>query len=314
MTLPRVTIITPSFNQAQFLEQTLQSVLSQGYPNLEYLVVDGGSTDGSVEIIQRHADSLVWWVSEPDHGQAEAVNKGLARASGEIIGWLNSDDLYESGAIAAAVKAFADHPECALVHGDVRAVDAEGCTTNLLSYGNWGLDGLMCFQIMGQPSVFIRRSAVEQGGTLDLSYHYLLDHEWWLRLAQFGGVAYVPQTWSAARFHAAAKNVAHASEFGAEAYRIVEWMQTQPNLQARFARLKRKIWAGAHRINARYLLDGDQPRAALYAYSRSFWADPATALAEFPRMVYALAASLGFGAGLRAFYLNWRQKRMDRHG
>ncbi|MBA4380647.1 MAG: glycosyltransferase, partial [Anaerolinea sp.] len=108
---PLVSIVTPSYNQAQFLEATLRSVLEQDYPNIEYLVVDGASTDGSLEIIRRYADQLAWWVSEKDSGQSEAVNKGLQRARGEIVGWLNSDDVYLPGAVSAAAAAFQSHPE-----------------------------------------------------------------------------------------------------------------------------------------------------------------------------------------------------------
>ncbi len=124
--LPRVSIVTPSFNQAAFLEETIQSVLSQDYPNLEYIIIDGGSTDGSVEIIKKYADKLAYWVSEKDTGQADAINKGLIRVTGEIVAWLNSDDIYLPGTIRAAVEALQAHPDCGLVYGDVLSVDAKG--------------------------------------------------------------------------------------------------------------------------------------------------------------------------------------------
>ena len=170
---PLVSIITPSYNQAAFLEQTMHSVLEQDYPNIEYLVADGGSDDGSVEIIKRYADRLAWWVSEKDHGQAEAINKGFSRARGEYIAWVNSDDFYLPGAISAAVKEFQQHPEVGLVFGDVKVVDKDEKILNHLHYGNWGLAELMTFHIIGQPAVFLRRSVLEKAGFLDESYHFM---------------------------------------------------------------------------------------------------------------------------------------------
>ena len=175
--LPLVSIVTPSFNQAQFLEQTIQSVLGQDYPRLEYIIVDGASTDGSVDIIHRYADRLAWWVSEKDAGQAEAINKGFHRARGEIVAWLNSDDYYLPGAISVAVEAFHQNPEVGLVSGNVLAVDDTGRRLNVIRYDDWGLPDLMCFKIIGQPSVFMRRSVLEQAGFLDTTYHLLLDHQ-----------------------------------------------------------------------------------------------------------------------------------------
>lgn len=309
---PRVTIVTPSYNQAAFLEETIQSVLSQDYPDLEYMIVDGGSADGSQEIIRRYADRLAWWVSEKDRGQADAVNKGFARATGDIIGWLNSDDLYQPGAIAAAVSAFEANPGCGMVFGDVVSIDGAGDMINVMRFGDWGLDELMQFNIISQPGVFLRREVLEQAGYLDLSFHYLLDHQLWLRMAQVAPMRYVPERWASARFHPAAKNLAHAGEFGQEVYRIVDWMAAQPGLAERYQRLRRRIWAGAYRMDGRYLLDGDQPGPALRAYLRSLASHPAVALPELHRMVYAAASLFISVKGLKQQYLQWRKSRLSR--
>ena len=180
---PLVSIVTPSYNQAHFLEETIQSVLAQDYPNLEYWVMDGGSTDGSVEVIQKYASKLSGWVSEKDGGQADAINKGLQRANGEIVAWLNSDDLYRPGAIQSAVSIFQENPEVGLVYSDVDSIDADGEIFNRMRYDQWGLKDLMAFNILGQPGVFFKRSVLENSGYLDLSYQYLLDHHLWLRMA-----------------------------------------------------------------------------------------------------------------------------------
>ncbi len=304
---PLVSIVTPSYNQAEFLEQTMLSVLEQEHPFIEYIVVDGGSQDASVAIINKYSERLTWWVSEKDLGQADAINKGLKRAKGEIIAWLNSDDLYLPATIEKALKAFQENPQAAIVHGDVLAIDGEGRPINLMRYGNWGLPGLMRFQIIGQPGVFMRRKALLSAGLLDLDYHLLLDHQLWLRVAQHGEVVYVPETWAKARYHVAAKNVARAVEFGAEAYRIVDWMKKEPGLADIFNQDEKKIMAGAHRINARYLLDGGHNKAALSAYWKSLHANAGIAMKEWHRMVYAFLSMLGMGS-LKNLYLRLRKK------
>jgi glycosyltransferase involved in cell wall biosynthesis len=290
---PLVSIVTPSYNQAQFLEQTMLSVLNQDYPNIEYLVVDGASSDGSPEIIRKHADRLAWWVSEKDHGQGEAINKGFARARGEYVAWLNSDDVYQPGAISVAVQALQAHPLTAFVFSDVLAIDGDNKVLNLMRYGNWDLDDLMSFHIIGQPGVFMRRAVLEQAGYLDPEYHYVLDGHLWLRMAQLAPIYYIPQTLAAGRFHALAKNMAAAPRFGEESLRLVGWMQSQPGLAERFQRNSRRIWAGAYRMNGRYQLDGGKAWPALKSYAQSFANHPPTALAEWHRMVYAALCLVG---------------------
>jgi len=303
---PLVSIITPSFNQAQFLEQTITSVLDQDYPSIEYLVVDGNSSDGSQAIIKKYAGRITWWVSEPDHGQAAAINKGLKHAKGEIVAWLNSDDYYLPGAVTKAVAAFTNHPSFSLVYGDVLAVDADGFQINKLHYHQMDLIDLMRFNIIGQPSVFIRRDTLNKIGFLDPSYQYLLDHQLWLRLAQQAPIQYLPEMLSAARFHSQSKNVAQAGAFGEEAYRIIAWMQGIPELKSKYENNKNRIWAGAHRFNARYLLDGEQPWAAYQAYSQCLRADFPTALQEWYRIIYSLAAAAGL-VKLKSLHPRWRK-------
>jgi hypothetical protein len=304
-----VSIVTPSFNQAKYLEDTIQSVLGQDYANLEYILVDGESTDGSVDIIRKYGDRLAWWVSEKDSGQAEAINKGLSHAMGEIVAWLNSDDTYLPGAISAVVKTFDENPDVALVYGNMLAVDENGETINILRYDQLNLEDLLCFQIIGQPAVFFRRGALEKAGYLDPTYHFLLDHHLWLRIAMQKRILHVDQTWAAARYHAEAKNRARAAEFGHEAFRILDWTrQSQPQLAPVLAKVRRRAQASAHRFDARYLLDGDQPWLALKAWMRALLIHPPTALARLNILVSALLRLSGLGS-LREMYLQRRQAR-----
>lgn len=185
---PKLSIITPSYNQAIFIERTIRSVLDQGYPNLEYIVVDGGSTDGSAEIIESYADHLTWWVSEPDEGQTDALNKGLAHATGDVIAYINSDDYYLAGAFETAVRVLSESDAFWAV-GASRFVDADGHVTEVWKpelppkprhwwiLGPWGVP---------QPSSFWRREAFDRFGSFRRDMHYVFDTEFGLRLAIAG--------------------------------------------------------------------------------------------------------------------------------
>ena len=293
--LPLVSIITPSYNQADFLEETIRSVLEQDYPNIEYLVVDGGSTDGSVDIIRKYADRIDWWVSEPDKGQADALNKGMARAKGEFVAWLNSDDIYRPGAIRKAVNVLQSNPELGMVYSKLDSIDRTGELFNTISYRQYDLLDLLTFRIIGQPTVFMRREVLQHAGPLDPSYNYLLDHHLWLRMLQLAPIKYVPEVWAAARHHPSAKNVAQAARFGEEAFRILEWAKTQPVLGEIVRKHSRTVRAGAHRLDARYLLDGGEPRLSLKAYGRVLTARPSFAFEHWHRMLFALLSLMGLG-------------------
>jgi glycosyltransferase involved in cell wall biosynthesis len=192
--LPRITVITPSFNQAAYLEQTIRSVLDQDYPNLEYIVVDGGSADGSVDIIRRFEHRLAWWVSEPDSGQAHAINKGLARATGDILAYLNSDDLYQPGALLRVAECFRRHPDADLLHGWCRMIDADGRTADRRAGSISRYDEIL--DLWGvwwkqrnfvQPEVFWTKRIAKRVGPFREDLHWVMDYEYWLRILRAGG-------------------------------------------------------------------------------------------------------------------------------
>lgn len=204
---PKVSIVTPSFNQGCFIEETILSVLNQDYPNIEYIVIDGGSTDKSTEIIKKYQDRLAYWVSEPDRGQTDAINKGLLVATGDIYGYLNSDDLLDSKAASTAVAAFEKHPEAEFVYGDFNLIDSMGTAQfsakavpfdkKVLVYGR---------TLFNQPSSFWRRSVTEKIGYLDVDYDFCMDQEYWIRAVSKGvNFLYVPGLYASTRIHGGTK-------------------------------------------------------------------------------------------------------------
>ena len=296
--LPLVSIITPSFNQRKYLEQTIQSVLAQDYPNIEYIIVDGGSTDGSQEIIHRYADQLAWWVSEPDNGQGDAINKGFQHASGEIIAWLNSDDIYLPSAVSQAVAILQKNKQLGMIYSDAITIDTDGNPLNILSFGDWGLLELMSYRIICQPAVFMRHDILNKTGLLDPSYHFLLDHHLWIRMARQAPIKHIPRQgaqglWAAARHHPQAKNVAQASRFSDEIFRLLSWMETQPDLAAIIQEHENDVLAGAYRLSGRYLLDGGEYNKALGMYAKATVTKPNFALQHWHRILYAIGCTIG---------------------
>jgi GT2 family glycosyltransferase len=200
-----------------------------------------------------------------------------------------------------------ENPDVVMVYGDMLAVDEYGQIINLLKYRQLSLEDLLCFQIIGQPSVFFRKEALEKTGFLDPTFHFLLDHHLWIRLAQQGRILHVSQTWAAARYHAGAKNRAKAADFGREAFRILDWAMSQPDLAEAVSRVSRRARASAHRVDARYLLDGGQSLPALKAWTRALFIHPPTALARLNIFSSALL-NLGGLESLREFVLRRRKR------
>ena len=208
---PLVSIITPSYNQAAYIEQTIRSIHEQDYPHIEHIVIDGGSTDGTVDILRRYEGKLTW-VSEKDRGQTDAINKGFRRATGEIMAWLNSDDLYAPGAVRTMVDHFQQHPADAFVYGDVIALDEQGNTYGVRTHVHQGDQAELVngVNFIVQPAAFWRRTVWETVGELDESLHYMMDYEYWMRVAGHFPLRYIPVPIAKERMYPAAKTFSGA--------------------------------------------------------------------------------------------------------
>src|SRR4029453_1656238 len=189
---PSISVITPSFNQSRFIERTIRSVLDQRVGDVEFAIFDGGSTDGTIDILNRYDDRLRW-VSRPDRGQADAVNKGIAATSGEIVGWLNSDDVYYPGALEYAIRYFKAHPNVDIIYGDANHTEEDDRVLEPYYTADWDYEQLKEVCFVCQPSVFFRRRVVTEHGLLNASLRFCMDYEYWLRIGSKVAFVRVPQ-------------------------------------------------------------------------------------------------------------------------
>jgi glycosyltransferase involved in cell wall biosynthesis len=219
--LPLVSIVTPSFNQAQYLEDTIKSVLDLNYPNVEYIVIDGSSTDGSVEIIERYQDRISYWISEPDNGQTDAINKGFNLAHGEIYAWINSDDIYYPNAVSEAVEYLTRTPDVGMVYGDADFINSQGnrigkFNAEQTSYKRLRRGGVY----IPQQAAFWRATLWNQVAPLDTSLYFAMDYDLWLRLARISKIKYLPKLWAKFRLHDDAKTISADDRCWPEMLRI----------------------------------------------------------------------------------------------
>jgi glycosyltransferase involved in cell wall biosynthesis len=243
--VPTLTIVTPSFQQARYLERTIRSVLDQNYPKLEYIIMDGGSTDGSIEIIKKYQDRLAYWQSQKDNGQSDAINQGLARATGEIVGWLNSDDVFAPGALRTIGRYYHQHPECEFLYGHCDLIDAEDCVIRRLFAVPTNAYELLNFNrnLFGQPGTTWKRSLQERIGLLDPTLHYAMDCDFWLKASRATRLHFVPRHLASLRVHEQAKSTdANEQRFIAEHRKLDERYganEQNRSLRAKLFRIQR---------------------------------------------------------------------------
>jgi len=306
---PLVSIITPSFNQGKFLEETIQSVLGQDYGRVEYILIDGASTDNSLDIIRKYSDRLSYWVSEPDQGQAQAINKGLKQAKGNILGWLNSDDVLLPGTIRRSVEILQAHPEVDVIYGRLERMDDLGkpVPTPILPKDRveFNLGNMLEECTVNQAGAFWRREIMEKVGLLNESLCYVMDYEYWIRIAIAGGrFKRLPETTARFRLSKDSKTVGQALPMAREDMQIIQSISGQPGLEVRLglpvgalqrqarrglavaclyeanAYLKQKDWGRA----AHALIESAQNHPGVFFERR--WAD--LAMAKFKRRRWTL--------------------------
>jgi glycosyltransferase involved in cell wall biosynthesis len=250
-----VTIVTPSFNQARYLEEAIRSVLLQGYGNLEYIVVDGGSTDGSVELIQRYEPWISSWLSEPDRGQADAINKGFSRASGEIVGWLNSDDVLYPGFIEKRVQEIASMPEVDLIYGDVETGPSCDAIEGVMLGRPTDFESMVrTLEVpIPQQSALWRRGLLDRIGGLDVRWQVVLDREFFLRAARVGNMAYREGVCGLFRLHPNSKSVAEQIKWVEELPKLYREFFADPDLPVNIAQYEDEAMTEVDRLCAQLL-------------------------------------------------------------
>ena len=237
---PRVSIITPSYNQGQYIEETIRSVLLQGYPNLEYIIIDGGSTDNSVEVIRKYEPWLAYWVSEPDRGQTHAINKGFKVSNGDIVAWLNSDDTYMPDAIQSVVRHFLLNGST-IAYGNCNLIDETGKMLRVVIPPRVTFESLVYYwktpeSTPPQPGIFFRRKVLNEVGPLDERLRYVMDFDLWLRMAERYPFNYLDVILGNCRMHSESKTMTQIRYFHLERYQVTQRYTATRGIQYRLSR------------------------------------------------------------------------------
>ena len=247
---PKISIVTPSYNQAKFIEETIRSVLLQGYPNLEYIIIDGGSTDNSSEIIRKYEPWLSYWVSEPDSGQSEAINKGWRRSKGDILAWLNSDDTYEIDALQKVANFLSEKNDIGMVFGDCNLIDEKGRFIKKAPAKDFDLKALVCNEwFIPQQSTFIRHEVFKEVGKLNENLHLVMDWDLWVRIAlKDVKIYYLPQTLANFRIYDAIKTFSQTELSAEEKIKVLDNIFSDFTLVRKIKKFKNIAYSCVHKF------------------------------------------------------------------
>lgn len=270
-----ISVVIPCLNRAHFLKPTIESVLQQDYPNIECIVVDGGSTDGTLSILKSYKDRIKW-VSEPDNGHADAINKGWRMSQGQIMAWLNADDLWAvPKAASQVVSFFQTHADVDVVYGDCGEIDIEGNLVRVMTPREWDLLRAVeyCDHIIFQPAAFIRRSILDQVGELDTAFYQKKDHEFWLRIGLASKIEYMPELLAHARN---IKGLSYDAKTAAPAcIQVTQKFYALPNIPSQFKPKKRRAFSNSYLQGMKYAFLGGPDWKTIFWYAlQSILADP----------------------------------------
>ena len=273
---PLVSIITPSFNQGRFIEETILSVKGQDYGNIEHIIIDGGSSDETLDILRKYETEYgLTWISEPDRGQSDAINKGFNLAKGSVVGWINSDDTYLPGAVSNAVKVLTARKGIDWIHGNAYWIDADGFVIGQFPVKAFNLEDLLKFGMhIAQPSIFFRRYILEKIGGLDENLHSTMDYDFMLRMSHTFQGGFIPEFMATRRLHKFAKSVSQANTFYKETIKSLVKFFSENELSLKVLRLKHLAFQHANLVGGYQAFVDRDFKSARQLLFKAIYLDP----------------------------------------
>jgi glycosyltransferase involved in cell wall biosynthesis len=279
---PKISIVTPSFNQGGFIEETIRSVVMQGYPNLEYFIIDGGSTDNTIDILKKYDNSITKWVSEPDRGQTHAINKGIGYAKGDIIAYICSDDFYIQGSFKTAALYFAGHPEVAMIYGNLIHINKQGEVIEKVKNNDFDYDQLLSWILyIPQPSTFLRRTVIQEIGLFDEHLDLAMDFDYWIRVGLNHKIHHISEYLACDRVYPETKTLSKYSDSIDEHIYIRDKLFSGKSIPDEILKNKSRYYGSVYYFAARGHLFRTKIISGILYLLRSIQQDPKNAVKLF---------------------------------